>query len=179
MSLIICEGMDNSGKSTLVSKLHEDLDIPIIKPPSFNKIWAKGEDAVCDYILWLIDLCEQSKNMNFIMDRHPIISTAVYEPVLFGRNNLESHFFWPVLKHEFEKCQPFIVYCRPSNETIKNFGNRAQMKGVIDHADALINQYDVIIDNRYYLKDFCRIFFFDWEEIEEYDILLNVLRTWL
>jgi hypothetical protein len=149
--LVILEGMDNSGKSTLAMKLHEALDFPIIKPPSYNKVYKQGEKAQDACFLWNENILKETKRGNhpcysYIFDRHQLISTPVYEPVLFKRNTLVMHPWFGRLVYQFAENAPLIVYCRPPAEVILNFGDREQMKGVREEGIALLERYDIVID---------------------------------
>jgi hypothetical protein len=174
MSLIILEGTDNSGKTTLIAKLHEAIDAPIVKPPSFNKIHAKGETETCTYLDWISGLFYQSRMMNILMDRHPIISTAVYENVLFNRNNLEKHYMYPLLRHEMVATNPIIVYCRPGIDVIRNYGDRPQMAGVKENTIKLLTAYDCLMSD--YMKDGFTVLTYDWKDHYAYDRLLEQIN---
>lgn len=174
IALIICEGMDNSGKSTLVAKLQLDLDAPIVKPPSWNRIFKLGKKAITVYADWLQLEHYQAKYIDIIMDRHPLISTFVYEPVLFNSNSLKTHPAYQTLKTVFQDSKPLIVYCRPSDETIRNFGERDQMAGVVDHAPALTCAYDLLMDR--YRRDGFNVINYDWQSDSYLTLKLHLLN---
>lgn len=148
--LVILEGMDNTGKTTLAAKLHEALDFPITKPPSYNKVFKQGAKAQDACFFWNEQIFKETKRGNqpcysYIFDRHQLISTPVYEPVLFKQNHLIMHSQFGRLCYQFADNMPLIVYCRPPDEKILDFGEREQMTGVREQGIALLNRYEVVM----------------------------------
>lgn len=130
--MIIIEGMDNSGKSTLVQRLAEDLKLCKVatyhKPSSFKMIQ--------EYDSWLT-----SSPQPIIMDRHPMISDLVYGKVLRGFSYVteEQSKAWAA-KHK-------IIYCRPPTSFILNFGERDQLEGVKENALKLMLMYEMYMED--------------------------------
>lgn len=135
--MIIVEGMDNSGKSTLVDKLSGDLKLLAI----VNRRRPKDLQSSWDYVTRVMPLAQK---FPVIMDRWQSISEPIYGPICRGSHifdleaiNDQHHYVMEQLGYE-----PLIIYCRPSLDRIRNFGTRDQMAGVIDHADELVEAYD-------------------------------------
>jgi tRNA uridine 5-carbamoylmethylation protein Kti12 len=129
--MIIIEGVDNSGKTTLCNKLSEAFDL---------NIWIR-EGPVKDKRI-LVDRIRESflKHDDDILDRHPIISEMVYGAVI-RHNNLLGDWEFNYLAL-LVKQNPLIIYCRPPNRKIIKFGRRKQMKGVKERIYRLMDRYD-------------------------------------
>lgn len=137
--MVIVEGMDNSGKSTLANYLGEKFDLKIIKrsgPP------ASSESFLLETLSFLV------LNPEAIFDRHPIISEGVYAPVLRGINVFETEgTTWEFWMDRLQQCNPLIIYCRPPDEKILCFHpDLPQMDGVEQNARRLIDRYDKLMD---------------------------------
>lgn len=136
--MIIVEGMDNAGKTTLVDRLSEDLKLLRIS----NR---KRPTGLTDMYWYAISMVELSKQYPTIFDRWQIISEPIYGPICRGTD-------WPsqadlyALEAMTTAVNPLIIYCRPPDEVILNFGDRPQMEGVIDQAKQLIAAYDRAIE---------------------------------
>lgn len=138
--MIIVEGCDNAGKTTLVAKLSAEHRLLTLnhrqRPLSL-------QDSR-DYLHLVTPLAQRFKT---IFDRWQPISEPIYGPIC--RN---THLFEPAdiaEQHSYlrlEKLNPLIIYCRPSAERILNFGDREQMEGVIDNAKKIIDGYDRMMD---------------------------------
>ncbi len=140
--MIIIEGMDNSGKSTLASRISKKLDIPYhhnIKPESHDKF-------VQGFFLQLAGSWELR-----IQDRFSPISELVYGSVVRDKSVLEAcHFKY--LDMMLRGNHATIIYCRPKVETILNFKDRDQMEGVVEKSLILIKRYDWlmgVLEERY------------------------------
>jgi predicted HAD superfamily Cof-like phosphohydrolase len=132
MAIIIVEGVDGSGKTTLINKLQKDLNVITIKSPR-PKDYQDCKDLLARTLLL-------AENTNILCDRIGIISEPIYGPIC--RNTLG---FPP--KSEAEqmlKCMnPVIIHCHPSIETCEeNIKDNPQMAGVKEHLIKLHNAYD-------------------------------------
>lgn len=162
--MIIIEGMDNTGKSTLAKKLSLKFNLKIIKssgPPEDKESWIKK-------IHYSID--QSKKGINFIYDRHPLISEYVYGPILRGKNlldNEEGNQLWK----EFIEIQPFIIYCRPPIFCIIKYGERKQMNGVIKNTNLLVRAYDSFIAE---VSKSMEVFHYNYLENTEYKIFIKI-----
>ncbi len=133
MPIFVVEGMDNTGKTTLVQRLAEELNLCRVstycKPKLQEHIW--------DYDAWL-RCCPQP----LIMDRHPYVSELVYGSVL-NRAPLVTE---AQTRKWAESRIAKIIYCRPPNENVLNFGDRPQMGGVVQNAVKLLTMYDMLFE---------------------------------
>lgn len=133
--IIVVEGPDNAGKSTLAQQLAKKLKGIYLKseavPPTPHSLYGFNS----------LTLSAQDDYPYVICDRHPFISELIYSSVLRGGTTLYIPPFSPGFK---------FIYCRPTNETILNtLEVREQLSGVSTHILELINAYDsYFIENR-------------------------------
>lgn len=140
--MLIVEGPDNSGKSTLVRRLAEDAKLLLVA----NKRKPTMKCQVFEFLNLAIPL---SKRFPTIFDRWSPISEAVYGPVIRGHSILSFH------DEEIARAapilaglQPMLIYCRPDDETIEStIRDRSQMAGVPEKIKDLIRSYDHVIDH--------------------------------
>lgn len=129
--MVIIEGMDNSGKSTLAQILSEEFHMCLVK--TYQK--PSSTVGIYKYDEWL-ESCPQ----RIIMDRHPMISDFIYGRVLRGFSYIDER-----ISQDWSK-NHLIIYCRPSEEIILDFGTRNQMKGVVEQAIKLLLTYDMYME---------------------------------
>lgn len=139
--MIVIEGMDNTGKTTLA-------------------LWLQGKIRNCQLVhgggpvragtqaerLMALQMAS-SYPRPLILDRVCLISEAVYGPLLRNVDSF-SGFNQELLWSWFLEMKPLIIYCRPSLLTIKsNMDERPQMEGVSVNSDVLLNAYDQVMAN--------------------------------
>lgn len=144
--MIIFEGPDNSGKSTIASYISHELGIPLHhfgKPP-------KNEGELIDRINFMFE------NKDFlIFDRCPLISEQVYS-ILRDKNLMsvidEANSYYIRLR----EINPIIVYCRPSIETMVETLHNAKEHDDLEHLVMiedrnleLIKRYDEVMNSEY------------------------------
>lgn len=132
--MIIVEGPDNSGKSTLAWQLAEDLKRVLIN----NRQRPRNQE---DIIAYSLDVYKMDQRWPLIMDRWAVISEPIYGPICRGTRILDPGVGWFLT----EVLKPTIVYCRPSDARLLDFGERGQMDGVKENAIELIKAYDKMI----------------------------------
>lgn len=136
--MVIVEGCDNAGKTTLVQRLSDELKLLTVlnrrRPRSLQQSW--------DYLTRIMPAMAY---LPTVVDRFMAVSEPIYGPICRG----ERLYSLADIVHQFKFVTkslgdhpPLLVYCRPSNERILNFGDRPQMAGVIQNAQALIEAYD-------------------------------------
>lgn len=129
--MVIIEGMDNSGKTTLVNYLATEILCGVIRSPGPHT----GEFLAT----WILLQNERLKVQPILFDRHPLISEKIYGVVLRSRNALA---IYGDLMQYFRSLNPLIIYCRPPISNILDFGDRDQMEGVKETATILLDKYD-------------------------------------
>lgn len=129
--MIIIEGMDNGGKSTLVETLTKEFNLPSIK--SYRP---RIEADIHQFHNWA-SACPAT----IILDRHPAISDLVYGHILRGRSLSTLQIARGC------RANNTLIYCRPSNRTIlHSLNERTHLAGVTDHSLRLLEEYDLIMD---------------------------------
>lgn len=132
--MYIVTGMDNSGKTTLVRRMSEELGLPVVK--------SMGPDHTLDEkFLWTLDQMSREKSIpgSVIYDRFLPLEEMVYGKVLRGNPifNLNDHYM-----ETLKDLHPIILYTRPSSKTIFNWDGREQMEGVIEQKEKLLAAWD-------------------------------------
>lgn len=113
--MIIFEGPDGAGKTTLIEAFQEAYNIPIAP-----RVVTKGAEAMIDLKQWVDN--ELRKGFQYkIFDRYRLISEPIYGPIL--RNKSEPGFNdiqWLTSRmHAFYDLDPVIIYCLPPLETVR------------------------------------------------------------
>lgn len=141
--MIIVEGMDNTGKTTLIQRL--------IRESGRGKLAAMvslgPNQPTLKQFHWIDKQIKDSclGNQLMVYDRFLPICDAVYGPILrkgslWSNNHL-------ILLELLEKANPLIIYARPHKDSvITGFSDgREQMDGVIENAQFLLKAYDNIM----------------------------------
>jgi predicted HAD superfamily Cof-like phosphohydrolase len=156
--IIVVEGTDNSGKTTLAHRLAKDLSRGI-----YLKSEIKPNDAreVLTFHRLVTDV-----ERNFatpVLDRHHAISGPIYDRIIRQVSRLDEE----AMK---EICRGLVViYCRPPDERLLDFKTE-QMDGVIDHQRELIAAYDGLMSSLL----FKRLYIYDYTD-DDYYRLFNSL----
>lgn len=160
--MLICEGCDNSGKSTLVGRLSGDLKLLVIN----NRKRPASAKASRNYLMGVLNLACQFPT---IVDRWQPISEPIYGPIcrdtrLLNFKDVES-------QHALTNVwvSPLVIYCRPREETILKFKEEIpQMEGVINHAPKIIQAYDDMM--KWLPSRGIPVIRYDWEQ-DSYEAL--------
>lgn len=153
MKRIIVEGMDSTGKTTLINELvsrYHNLEVIVNE---------KGPDQNFNYWLPAILWDREPTSLTPIHDRF-FYSELVYGKVLRGRTNIVHVLRDAILTELREKA--LLVYARPPIEVIRRtLSNNQQMDGVHDHWEDLLVEYDRLMEmEREYYRD--RYLVHDW-----------------
>lgn len=159
--MIIIEGVDNSGKSTLAMKLSQRLRIDLYRDP-------KPEG------LSLANAHRRLRPIRAIHDRCYAISDYIYGSVLRdgpALGELHSDVILDLLTRNY-----LIIYCRPHSEAILNNAGRDQMDGVLDNHQKLIDEYDNFMQN---LRRFgaCTVIDYNWKS-DSFDLLVEKVKKY-
>lgn len=136
--LVILEGADGSGKTSLANRIRNDLDeyslfLRSSGPPTIGQL--------ADVIGWLASI---PSRIPVVCDRLSVISEAVYGPILRGKCihglSIEQMARWM-------KGRPsMIVHCRPSYSALAAGVRReVQMEGVVLNHRHIVKAYDEIM----------------------------------
>lgn len=126
--LFLVTGPDNSGKTTLISKLEKDLGLPIAK-----RYHPLPPDSADDYYSYCCHLVQNAKFTHWLADRG-IIDEFVYGPLLRGtvifKDRWQINELLRLLNNDgyvqFILCQP------PISNQLQTFGERDQLAGTLD-----------------------------------------------
>lgn len=129
--IIIVEGCDGSGKTTLAMDLAKRMRAVFLKCERPQE----GVDLMrFDYLLQTATVYSGV----VVADRHVAISEPIYGMICRGKHDLKEK--------EIEECLSrvsHIVYCRPSSDQIKHsIGVHDHMEGVVDNLPKIIVAYD-------------------------------------
>ncbi len=166
--MIIIEGCDNTGKSTLAEKLGKDLGLEVhhsVRPDSTLSPHNIMEHAR-----------RQLRPRRVILDRVFAISEYVYGRVIRGQSLLKEFHSDAIM--ELYQRNHMIIYCRPSDKVIQDNKGRDQMEGVVDNFPRIIAEYDDLIKE---LEQFYKghIVYFDYTSRNSYSIILELAKIHL
>lgn len=134
--MIIIEGPDAAGKSTVVEFIKNNSSIPLIKPfyPKKNQL---------SYYLH-----SPATYANFYLERY-YISELVYPQFKPNRVKMEPWHQY-LIEAGLMPFAPIILYIRPTKETIyENIKNRGDDYINLDEVDSMIQYYDKTIEKSY------------------------------
>ena len=139
--IVIVEGMDNAGKTTLCQYLAKQLKAVYVKVERPNR--------AIDLLQYQSLLEVANRYSGFVVtDRHVAISEPIYGPICRGGHDLKQE--------DIDLCVmrfQAIVYCRPPIESIMaTLADRGQMQGVKENTERLVEAYDAwwsnVVDRR-------------------------------
>jgi hypothetical protein len=136
MTIIVVEGSDGAGKTTLIEQAREGqreryfLTVRASRyPPNLKTAF--------QYLQWI----KHQRDFDVLLDRIHFISDRVYGPILRNEDLFKE------LPLDFGLREAaVIVHCRPPLGTIlANVGRTKQMVGVADHTEAIVEKYDELM----------------------------------
>lgn len=134
--MIVIEGLDNTGKTTLQQQLLEDYKSLRGRPSIGNK-----HDL--DQIALQAEAEAYTLSPLMLSDRSRLISEFVYNPVLNARPLAYPYKTWLTYVAEFTSKPHLVVYCVRNLQHIKDsFSTRDQLIGVRTNLDELDARYD-------------------------------------
>jgi hypothetical protein len=114
-TIIVVEGPDGAGKTTLINKLVEMTGLPVAP-----RVVSKDAEAMVDLQAWVEDNVTQGFQP-VIFDRHRLFSEPIYGPIL--RESFEPGFdnlcWFNEMLTKFYECKPVMIYCLPPFETVR------------------------------------------------------------
>ena len=118
--MLIVEGPDGSGKSTLVTRLAESLQMYVMP-----RVVSEDGERLGDLVTWVHeDVTSGLKRA--VYDRHRLISESIYGPVM--RATMEPGFdsiLWlRTYQQRLKSKEPFVIFCLPPiDDVVKNVRN--------------------------------------------------------
>jgi len=132
--LVILEGADGSGKTSLSTRLRKNLD------PYILLLRSNGPPHHIEQLASVVNFMKDGPRLiPVITDRHPLISEFVYGPILRGEcmHSLDvrqmATLFWDSM----------IVYCRPNYAALAaGVREETQMEGIVMNHRRIVRAYD-------------------------------------
>lgn len=161
--MIILEGCDGTGKSTLARSLSMDLMLPVAERVVTSEGGPPSKHALQKWMYR--ELADPTIK---IYDRFPIYSDPIYSAAM----NRESHIGKGAIRHFHDTESPFLVLCDPGLSTVrKNVLSEPQMPGVIQNLDWIYTQY-----RKLHMVDFI---FNHTSEFSDYQKLVDEIRRYI
>lgn len=138
---IVLFGPDNSGKTTLANNLILSFSnsgaegLPPLGPAPYEKQIDRMEEIA-------------TSEKFIVIDRWPILEEEVCGRILRGKNNFDM--MPRELWDNYYKNISLFIYCNPSIDVIKDWGNREQMGGIKENIFELKKGYDAIYNSLLY-----------------------------
>lgn len=170
---VIIIGADNTGKTTLVSKLktnHEDE--VLFQNFQYDEI---KDDTSDDYYGRVVDLF--TSNDKIVFERFTPIDELVYGKILHPND-----------KHRLEDLDKYfknnrfdflLVYCRPPSDVALNFGDRAQFNGVKEHGEELLHSFDEVYAKIIVRFPDLKFLKYDFTNLQNSDIIISKIIEFL
>lgn len=158
MSLVIIEGCDGSGKTTLVDRARRECSRPFLiighaQPQKRNVLETYEATSGVAYA---------GIHSTVVVDRHPFISDPIYGPILRGKGTLPLVDRIPNLRALISITDRFI-YCRPPREVITDNITKTvknQLSGVMQKHMDIINAYDHVMKEIVHLGG--KVYWYDY-----------------
>lgn len=119
--MIIVEGPDGSGKTTLITRLQDDTGLMVM-----NRVVGKDTQPLSDLQAWVEDNVKHGP-FKALYDRHRLISEPIYGPVLRGGPQPGfNDFAWlERMQWSFRNQNPLVIFCLPPFEVVLENVNAA------------------------------------------------------
>lgn len=144
--IIIVEGIDRVGKSTLCNKLSETLNIPIFKYSGLISNDKKRNDYETDKLLLTLEAFNCSKQ-SVIFDRFHL-TDYVYGRLERNYKHKKANFNFEIIEHELNKIgNVHLIYVIPTDIHYSSCEHR---KNLLIHNELFNNVFEnSIIENKY------------------------------
>lgn len=138
--MILVEGLDNTGKTTLVQDLCNRYPVLTSRPSIGNKhdldqIKAAAFEEAYGSMPYLL-----------VADRSRIISEWIYNPVLNAREPAYDFDMWLFMLKGFVQKPLYVIHCWRDLDNIRSsFDERDQLGGVAEHLPELAQKYEHVM----------------------------------
>lgn len=138
--MIILEGLDNTGKTTLAQAIVDHFPHLQLRPSIGNK----HDTKVIREGMYLESMLPSP---HLVSDRSRLISEYIYNPVLATRRPVVDYPTWMTYLTLFTTRPHFIIYChRPVSKILETFNVRDQLPGVGDKLVELNDRYQKMME---------------------------------
>lgn len=140
MKLIVVEGPDGSGKSTLIENLRYATDryFCIFKPTGPPRTSQNLYGAVRH-----LGALRYGPDVPIVVDRHPLISEPIYGVALRNEDIVAKRYSAEEVQFLLDVTVDRLIYCRPPAHIIaESLGKNRQLKGVSEQVGKIIGMYD-------------------------------------
>ena len=161
--MIIIEGLDNTGKSTLADKLHEQYQFEVVRSIGNEKPTNARIMRDC------ASMMERDALEPFtVHDRGRFISEFIYPPVLKHRTMAISKSAWLMYFEDYITRPQLLIYAiRPLGKVMDTFDKKKQLSGVLENLGNLDEAYGKVlgfIDYMFYAQNNgSAMIYYDWE----------------
>lgn len=166
--MIILEGPDNSGKSTLGQKLARLLCVNVEHSVRPDK--SLTPEQCLEYS------ADQLRDRPVILDRVFALSEFVYSTVL--RSGPQTGLKTPDLMRQLTEKPVILIYCRPGFGRIICQNGRTQMAGVVENLESITTMYDQVIAQWIASQTNIIILHYDYDEDDSFDKLVKVIEPY-
>lgn len=174
-SRVVVEGMDGSGKTTLVTQMMEFFGDRAVFVPGYNRI----QGVKSPLSQWWMEQLAHNPAGKFVVHDRFFYPELVYGPVLRNKVNADPSILSYV--RELLRSHALLVYCRPPIAAIKKGVTvQSQMRGVHERFHDLMIQYDkvMIAESDYLAKD-GRFTIYDWTKDDALLRLVNKITGYI
>lgn len=115
--MIVLEGPDGGGKSTLITRLAERLDFQV-EPRACNSEHGINMTTLKD---WVDADLSRSVRSHGVYDRYPLISEPIYGPLTRGRmaDGFEDVKWMGLALLSMYELEPLMIYCLPPLDAVR------------------------------------------------------------
>ena len=137
--MIIVEGPDGAGKTTLIRQLQNEFHLEVAP-----RVVSKDTKDLVDLQNWVNNNLDEGFQYK-LFDRYRLISEFCYGPTLRPTQRpgfTDRMWVWNSLRRLYEEVQPVIIYCLPKLEVIKsNLEGDQDNTAVVDHIEQIYAAY--------------------------------------
>jgi thymidylate kinase len=162
--MIIIEGVDGTGKSTLANKLAKDLNGMVLHA-GYDRSW-----NIFNFHKSIISFSEKIYAIGCmpIIDRLSV-SEKVYGSVYRNGETYDTKLFFESL---IKRHEPILIYCRTENVVKNHKKNLKRRKELYEDVNYVFIEYEKVINSKQY-GDWT---FFNYEK-DSYEKLLNYVKS--
>ena len=136
--MLIVEGPDGAGKTTLVKELSEYLNIPVAP-----RVVTQRTEAMIDLRDWVDNNLEEGFQRT-IFDRYRLISETIYGPILRDQQHpgFDDLMWLGERLQKFYNIGPILIYCLPKLEVVQhNLENDEDNEVVLPRIKSIYSAY--------------------------------------